>query len=209
MFKPNLILIAGCNGSGKSTYAATILNSKTKIFDADKRKQEIYSSFPFDFDIREQMAWNKTQAEFEEQVEIAIKEKKDFAFETNFHANPLFWVSRFKEAGFKTHLMFFSLKSSELAKERVAIRFQNGGHYVSGNEVEHRYNLGFKNLDKYYKEFNTLLLLESSKENRKPSVLFYVVDGVKARIANELPAYFVKKCPHITKYILTFKKKSK
>lgn len=68
MYKPNLVVVAGCNGSGKSTYASSILPARIKIFDADKRKKEIYDGFKFDFDMREQMAWNKTQSEFEANV---------------------------------------------------------------------------------------------------------------------------------------------
>lgn len=63
MFKPNLVIVAGCNGSGKSTYASSMLPSAIKIFDADKRKKEIYEDFKFDFDFREKMAWNKAQDE--------------------------------------------------------------------------------------------------------------------------------------------------
>ena len=41
MDKPNLVVIAGCNGSGKSTFSSIILNQQFSIFDADKRKKEL------------------------------------------------------------------------------------------------------------------------------------------------------------------------
>ena len=156
MSKPNLIIIAGCNGSGKSTYSKSLVPSNVIHFDADKRKSEIYDSIKFEFEFREKMAWNKTQEELEKVIKTSIKSKKDFAYETNFNHTPLHWVKKFKEAGYAIHLLFFSLKNIKLAKERVAIRFQNGGRYVPDVEVELRYSAGFNNLDKHYTEFARL-----------------------------------------------------
>lgn len=208
MSKPNLVLIAGCNGSGKSTYASTILATKLKIFDADKRKKEIYNNFPFDFEFREQMAWNKTQEEFETQIKDSLVRKKDFAFETNFHSDPMFWVNRFRAADFAVHLMFFCLKSTSLAKERVAIRYQNGGHYVNDEEIIQRYHLGFANLDRYFNVFESVLLLESSRENVKPEVLLYFSNNQLIKINKALPLYIRRQCPQLTQHFKLLKREN-
>lgn len=205
MSRPNLVLIAGCNGSGKSTYASAILATKLKVFDADKRKKEIYNNFPFDFEFREQMAWNKTQEEFETKVQDSLTKKKDFAFETNFHSDPMFWVNKFKMADFAVHLMFFCLKNTVLAKERVAIRYQNGGHYVRDEEIIERYRLGFINLDLYFKDFESILLLESSKENMKPEILLYVSNNKPVKINSKLPLYIKRQCPQLAHYFKQLK----
>jgi predicted ABC-type ATPase len=149
MFKPNLIVLAGCNGSGKSTWSQDFLPSSLASFDADKCKKQIYDSFSFDFELREEMSWNKTHDILKTDIFNSIKSNKNFAYETNFNYEPIYWVKQFKNVGYQTHLLFFSLKSVELAKERVLIRFQNGGHYVSDHEVASRYTDGFKNLNEH------------------------------------------------------------
>ena len=201
MFNPNLLVIAGCNGSGKSTWSKDFLPTSINIFDADKCKKEIYDSFSFDFELREQMSWNKTYEIFKTRILKSIENKLDFAYETNFNYEPMHWANTFKESGFVTHLLFFSLKSIELAKERVLIRFQNGGHYVSDAEIASRYLDGFKNLNRCYHLFDHLMLMECSEDNAEPKIFFHNYDEGKIKIETEIPSYFKTNCPDLTKFI--------
>jgi predicted ABC-type ATPase len=73
------------------------------------------------------MSWNQTQKEFQELISSTLLNKKDFAYETNFNADPLFWIQKFITGGFSIHLIYFCLNSIDLTKERVAIRYENGG----------------------------------------------------------------------------------
>ena len=75
MSKENLIVIAGCNGSGKSTFGNLLISEDMVIFDVDKRKKEIYDGFSFDFELRDEMSWNQTQQEFEKFVFEALELK--------------------------------------------------------------------------------------------------------------------------------------
>lgn len=43
MIKPRLIVVAGCNGSGKSTFSKTYVKNETP-FDFDKRLMEKYDA---------------------------------------------------------------------------------------------------------------------------------------------------------------------
>ena len=49
---PDLIIIAGCNGAGKSTFAPSLLPDGLTSFDYDKRFIENYQSLP-DSELRE------------------------------------------------------------------------------------------------------------------------------------------------------------
>lgn len=201
MPKPNLIVIAGCNGSGKSTFSEILLPKHIGAFDADKRKKEHYDAFKFDFELRDQMAWNETQQEFEQLISSALFTKKDFAYETNFNSDPLFWVQRFIEAGFEINLLYFCLESMDLAKERVAIRYESGGHFVRDDEVENRYRQGFKNLDKLYEYFDTILLLEASKKSKPPRIIVHFQKESTCFISHPLPVYLEQQCPDFIKTI--------
>jgi predicted ABC-type ATPase len=201
MDKPNLVVIAGCNGSGKSTFSSIILNQQFSIFDADKRKKELYDAFKFDFELRDQMAWTQTSQEFENLVFSAITTRKDFAFETNFHAEPLYWINQFIDAGYTINLLFFCLENIELAKLRVAIRFENGGHFVANDEVEKRFISGYKNLDKLYQYFDAIFLLEASKSSSVPRLIVDYQKGSGCSINHQLPSYLESYCPDFIKFI--------
>ena len=60
MNKPNLLVIAGCNGSGKSTFSNILTENRLDSFDYDKHFLEIYNSL-HDFELRDRMAHNKTR----------------------------------------------------------------------------------------------------------------------------------------------------
>lgn len=61
---PKLIIIAGCNGAGKSTFASTFLPDGLTSFDYDKLLSENYNDLP-DNELREEIAINQTTGNFE------------------------------------------------------------------------------------------------------------------------------------------------
>jgi len=77
---PDLIIIAGCNGAGKSTFATSLLPDGLTSFDYDKRFLENYQSLP-DSELRETFAKNQTTKDFETSVAKAIESKTDFCYE--------------------------------------------------------------------------------------------------------------------------------
>lgn len=98
MQQPHLIIIAGCNGAGKSTYSK--LFSKELIpFDYDKRYLAIYNSMP-DSELREQIAANQTTSELEQLVKDSFDAKNSFCFETNFHIYPKEWIEIAKKLNY-------------------------------------------------------------------------------------------------------------
>ena len=86
---PSLIIIAGCNGAGKSTFASSFLEDGITSFDYDRLYLEIYNSMP-DSELRDEFAKNEATREFEEAVEKALQNKLDFCYETNFDTYPLY-----------------------------------------------------------------------------------------------------------------------
>lgn len=201
MSKPQLTIIAGCNGSGKSSFSNFIVNSTVTPFDFDKRRQEIYNDFKFDFELREKMAHNKTILEFEDLVEQALKNKKDFAYETNYHIHPLVYVEKFKAAGFQINLIYFCLSDTKTAKERVAIRVNNGGHFVSDKEIESRFFAGYQNLEKTYTYFDFVQIFDTSAECKKPKEIAFLAQLNKIRVDEKSWEKLTALLPNMSKYI--------
>lgn len=128
MHKPTLTIIAGCNGSGKSTFYKSYIHHIIP-FDYDKRYLEIYKALP-DSELHDKFAKDKTTEEFINAFDKAISYKKDFCFETNFDAYPTNYVKKAINAGYNLHLHFYFLENIDIAYERVAIRTANKGHFV-------------------------------------------------------------------------------
>jgi predicted ABC-type ATPase len=177
MHKPRLLVIAGCNGSGKSSFSRSLVPSDSIIpFDYDFHFLSRYKSL-LEIDIKEQMAHNLASSDLTTEIEEAWELGKDFAFETNFDNEPMFWPDQFKVKGYEIFLIFICLESIDLANKRVAIRVENGGHFVPNFEVERRYNAGFKNLNRVYSQFDFVDILEGSAHGKVPKHIASIENG--------------------------------
>jgi predicted ABC-type ATPase len=142
------------------------------------------------------MAHNLAFEELERQVSKALEGGKDFAYETNFNSTPLFWPEKFKANGYELHLIYFVLDSIEEAKRRVAIRVENGGHFVPEAEIQKRYFDGFSNLNTHYHYFDSVDVCDSSAYKKEPSFCFSLVQGQLA-INNYFPEFLKSLIPSI------------
>ena len=84
MSKPVLLIIAGCNGSGKSTFSKLLAPDNFTPFDYDYQFLRSYNSL-IDSDIREAMAHRMAFNELESKIKIAIETHYSFCYETNFN----------------------------------------------------------------------------------------------------------------------------
>lgn len=140
---PNLTIIAGCNGAGKSTFASSFLPDDLVSFDYDKLYLAHYNSLP-DSELRDQFAKNQTTQDFESAVSKALFHKMDFCYETNFDSHPLYWADKFREQGYDINLIFFCIENQEIAKHRIQVRTEFKGHFVDDKTIDLKWKLGYK-----------------------------------------------------------------
>ena len=187
MQKPQLLVIAGCNGAGKSSYSRILSPEGIPVFDYDKHFLEIYSSIiPTDF--QDQMAHSMAFQRLEKQIDQAIQTRHSFAYETNFNSDPLHWPLIFQAKGYTINMIYFCLNSVEEAQKRVAIRVENGGHFVPEIEIMNRFFAGYSNLDEYFGFFDTLHLFNSSIYGKAPDYCLTFQKGELVTKAN-LPTF--------------------
>jgi predicted ABC-type ATPase len=144
---PNLYVISGCNGAGKTTASYTVL---PEILDCEEfiNADEIARGLsPFNPD--------KVAIEAGRIMLVKINEflrkKLDFAFETTLSSkNFLNTIKKAKEKGYEVTLLFFWLDSVELAIERVKTRVAEGGHDIPEKVIRRRYYSGIRNLFNLY-----------------------------------------------------------
>lgn len=143
MSNPEIFVIAGPNGAGKSTGAATIL---PKHFPTDRflNADDIAKALATDSRIEAGKVMLRRMQELRNR-------RATFAFETTLagrsHAR---FLQGAKKAGYHIHLAYVWLSSVDLAKKRVAVRVQRGGHDIPPTDIERRYSRGIKNLFKLY-----------------------------------------------------------
>lgn len=195
MLHPILTVIAGCNGSGKSSFANALTWNSSPSFDYDKVYLEKYHSL-LDSDIREIMAHNLARNVLEELTKQSIASNSNFCYETNFNSTPLYWPQLFKTHGYKLRLIFFCLNSIQEAKRRVQIRVENGGHFVPENEIVERYKLGFNSLNEYWAFFDEVYLFDTSAYKEKPRFLASIVEE-RLDEFTEFPNYLENLIPNI------------
>jgi len=204
---PQLLVIAGCNGSGKSTFSKSLVSDTVIPFDYDKCFIEIYRSKP-DSELREKIAHHQAFQVLEDSVRIAIENNTDFCYETNFNSTPMYWPELFRKHSFQLDIFFFCLNSIEEAKKRVKIRFENGGHFVPDNEVEERFYLGYKHLNSYYKAFDNVHLFDSSGYDVAPAHVLSISNGLIHSLSR-YPSFLENLLPDITKDVNAFLIKEK
>ncbi|CAM3581807.1 zeta toxin family protein [Flavobacterium chungbukense] len=195
MSKPLLLVVAGCNGSGKSTFSTPLSPDKFTPFDYDLEFLRFYNSL-MDSDIRDLMAHRMAFKELESQIKNAIENRLSFCYETNFNSTPLHWPELFKNNGYDLHLIFLCLDSIQEAKKRVAIRVENGGHFVPENEIQKRYFEGYNNLDSFFDYFDYVDLYDTSQYLEKPSHILSIESG-KVLHVTKIPDYLGVLIPNI------------
>lgn len=139
---PNLFVIAGANGAGKSTSAPELLSGVRKVAEfvnADVIQKERCVS--------EIEAARLTLARLTDLADAG----KDMAFETTLASHMLLpGIQRMQNAGYRFHLFFFWLPSADMAVHRVASRVASGGHDIPEHVIRRRYERGLENFFNHY-----------------------------------------------------------
>lgn len=163
MNEKNLYIIAGCNGAGKTTASFTIL---PEILDCKEfvNADEIAKGLsPFQ---PEKVAFEAGRIMLN-RIDELFKSQENFAFETTLATKTYKQKIKFgKENDYNTTLLFFWLRNSNLAKERVKTRVKEGGHNIPTDVIERRYISGIKNLFDIYLEIVDQVLIFDNSEGK-------------------------------------------
>lgn len=137
-----LFIISGCNGAGKTTASYTIL---PELLDCDEfvNADEIAKGLsPFHPESSAIQAGRLML----ERINKLISIGQDFAFETTLATKSYRnFVFKAKENGYHITLLFFWLRSSDLAVKRVETRVKEGGHNIPEEVIRRRYENGLIN----------------------------------------------------------------
>lgn len=145
---PHLIIIAGPNGSGKTSTAPTILRDALDVVDyvnADVIAQGLSGFEPEKASIQAGRIMLK-------RIQELASEESNFAFETTLASRSFTnLISKLKKSNYHFHLIFLWLQNVSLAISRVAERVKMGGHSIPEETIRRRYRVGLINFFSLYK----------------------------------------------------------
>lgn len=193
--KPELIIIAGPNGSGKTSITQKFLHHEwaegTTYINPDQVAKDIFGD------------WNNSEAILKsanycaELREKCLAEKKSFVFETVFSAqDKIDFVIRAKQADFFIRIFFISTSDPSINAARIAKRVIKGGHDVPITKIISRYNKSIQNCRIVAPIIDRLYLYDNSIDNVDARPLFRLSEGVLAKqYTTDIPEwaiYFIK-----------------
>jgi predicted ABC-type ATPase len=157
---PNLYIVAGPNGAGKSTFARLFLPDYAdcrEFVNADLIAADLSPLNPDGVAI-------EAGRLMLERIEALARSSTDFGFETTLAGRGhISLLARLKSEGYRVHLFFLWLPTSDLALERVRDRVSSGGHFVQEETVRRRFARGLFNfLHHYQHSVDAYLIFDNS-----------------------------------------------
>ena len=98
-------------------------------------------------------------------IRYLLKNKKDFAVETTLATRTLLKIVKAAQAeGYTVTLLYFWLKTPELAVERVRARVAAGGHDIPEETIRRRYQVGIDYFFHYYAPISERWILADNSQ---------------------------------------------
>jgi predicted ABC-type ATPase len=144
--QPQVIIVGGPNGAGKSTIARTVVPAMGvhEFVNADVIARGLSAEHP------ETVALESARIMLERLQKLASL-RKDFAFETTLAARSFApWIRDLCDGGWNFQLIFVTLRSPDVAVERVRSRVIEGGHNVPESVIRRRFVRGIQNFHSLY-----------------------------------------------------------
>jgi predicted ABC-type ATPase len=174
--RPRLLVVAGPNGSGKTTVTEQGLAHEW-FGGCEYVNPDLIAE-------NELGDWNSPEAVLaaaklaEERREVALAERRSLAFETVFSAaDKVDFVRRATAAGFFVRLFFVGTNGPEINAGRVALRVMQGGHDVPIRKIVSRYSRSIANCAALAREVDRLYLYDNSVDEAPPRLLVRASSG--------------------------------
>lgn len=185
--KPVMCIVAGPNGSGKTTTTEQLLRNEwgadSLYINPDNIAREIFGDWN-SADAVLKAAQKATQQRYQ-----CLENGQDFVFETVFSSpEKMDFIRKAKDAGFFIRIFYVCTESPLININRIAQRYLNGGHEVPISKVISRYYSSLKNISKAMEIADRVYLYDNSIENKEPRLILRTADGkIAKRYTDHIP----------------------
>ena len=161
--RPTLCVVAGPNGSGKTTTTIQLL---TNEWAADS------------------LYINPDNIAYE-----CLEQGRDFVFETVFSSSEkLEFLKKAKETGFFIRFFYVCTSDPSINVARITQRYLNGGHEVPISKVISRYYKSLLNAEEAITFVDRAYVYDNSIDDQLPRLLYRTIDGeLFKRYTEEIP----------------------
>jgi len=174
--KPKLIIIAGPNGSGKTSVAGKLQKHEWGKDCENINPDEIARDMFGDWNSPDAVKAAAVHATKQRQEYIA--KGRSFIWETVLSAfEKISFVYEAKQNGYFIRLFFISTNDPQINTARVAHRVQVGGHTVPTDKIISRYSKSIANCGVLVPVVDRLYIYDNSVEGGEPELLFRAVNG--------------------------------
>lgn len=161
--EPQIYVIAGPNGSGKTTSAKTLLPELLECHEYVNADSVAAALSPFNPDAVAIQAGRLML----ERIKYLAERGVTFAFETTLASRTfLNFLTKCKDMGYEINILYLWLQNSEIAITRVKSRVDQGGHDIPKDVIVRRYHRSIKNfLNEYVEVANNWVLYDNSEKH--------------------------------------------
>ena len=187
--RPVLIVIAGPNGSGKTTITSKILRHEwledALYINPDQVAQERFGD------------WNSPEAVMqaaqycEQQREQCLAQRHSLIFETVLSSEgKVDFIRRAHEAGYFIRIFFVATSHPTINASRIAQRVLEGGHDVPIPKIISRYQKSILNCKRVAAIADRVYVYDNSVDDAEARLLFRMTDGqLFKRYTDDIPLW--------------------
>lgn len=189
--KPTLCVVAGPNGSGKTSTTVQLLANEwsegSLYINPDNIAQEQFGD------------WNSPEAVLKAAKYATdlrykcLNEKRDFVFETVFSSDEkLEFLRKAHESGFFIRFFFVCTSNPKINVSRITKRYLEGGHEVPISKIISRYFKSLENACEAIEFVDRAYIYDNSIEDHLPQLLFRMTEGkVFKQYTDDIPEWAI------------------
>lgn len=192
--KPELIVIAGPNGSGKTSVTQRFLHHEWAVGTVYINPDEVARDRFGDWNSIENIL--KAAQYCENWRGRCLETRTNFVFETVLSSKEkVDFLLRAKEKGYFIRLFFISTHDPAINASRIANRVMKGGHDVPISKIISRYYKSITNCGIISTVVDRLYVYDNSVEDKEAKLLFRLANG-------KIGKMYVEDIPEWASYIL-------